>query len=124
MTILFVDDEPELIEIMEDYCKDLGVGMVAALNGQQALAVLEKNQVDLIFTDLNMPQMNGLELLQHVRSRAPEMPFIFWSGYWDRRKMEEAKSFGNVDLLDKPFQRGEFSSVIQRWKDAKDPQSR
>lgn len=116
MTILFVDDEPELLEIMEDYCRDLGVQMVSALNGQQALGVLEKTHVDLVFTDLNMPQMNGLELLQHVRSNSPDMPFIFWSGYWDKKKMSEAQAHGNVVLLDKPFQRSEFDEAILRRK--------
>lgn len=118
MTILLVDDEPELLEIMEEYCQDLGVRMVPALSGAEALGILESESVDLVFSDLNMPRMNGLELLNQVRARDPQMPFVFWSGYWDRETVDEARAHGNVDVLDKPFQRCDFTRIIARRRGA------
>ena len=75
--ILFVDDEVDLQDIMNIFLNDLGYEVSLAGNGVEALQVLSKEEgFDLLISDINMPQMNGFDLLSQVKSKYPENDYL------------------------------------------------
>lgn len=101
-TILVVEDEEPLRDLVRESLRLRGYTVLEAANGREAIAVLEKNlaAIQLVITDVVMPQMGGPELSEHVRRRRPEIKVLLMTGYSDR--IEEIQRSG-VTLLPKPF---------------------
>ena len=78
--ILIVDDEPSIREALEMLLMSVGYEVATAENGVSAMSHLNSTVPDLIVTDLNMPQMSGMELISHVRSRYPSISIVAMSG--------------------------------------------
>lgn len=102
--ILVVDDEADLVEILTEDFSSYGAEVFSAASGQEALAVLEREPVTVIVSDVRMPGMDGVELLREVRRRFPQAPpYVFLlSGFADL-KPEQALALGSQALLPKPF---------------------
>lgn len=80
-TALIVDDEPEIVELVAAEFEERGWRVVLAANGREAMDKLSQEHANLIVSDLMMPRMNGLELLEYVRAHDPKGPaFILVSG--------------------------------------------
>lgn len=79
-TILIVDDEPLLCEIVAEALTPLFSKVCIAQNGKQALEVMAKESVDIVLTDYNMPEMNGLELIDKIKASSPLIPVIMITG--------------------------------------------
>ncbi len=105
MRILAVEDEPEYLEMLQEVMQSIGHNIVIALNGVEALDVLEKQKIDVVVSDVKMPAMNGLEF--HRRLRAlPEhrnTPFIFLTGVNDVSEVKAACTLDCDLVLQKPF---------------------
>jgi class 3 adenylate cyclase/signal transduction histidine kinase len=107
--ILFVDDEPDLeLLIRQKYRKQLRQGEVElafAGNGREALAVVQArtDDFDLVVTDINMPVMNGLELLEELRKLELPTPVLVLSAYGDMTNIRTAMNRGAFDFLTKPI---------------------
>ncbi len=78
--ILVVDDEPSIREALATLLMSVGYDVAMAENGAGAVLQLNRTVPDLIVTDLNMPQMSGIELIAHVRSRYPSISIVAMSG--------------------------------------------
>ena len=78
--ILIVDDEPSVRECLEMYVVSAGYDVALAENGASAVAQLNRAVPQVIVTDLNMPQMSGVQLISHVRSKYPSIPVVAMSG--------------------------------------------
>jgi CheY-like chemotaxis protein len=78
--ILVVDDEPSIRETLGMLLISVGYDVAMAENGASAVSQLSSKVPDLIVTDLNMPQMSGIELISHVRSRYPSISIVVMSG--------------------------------------------
>ncbi len=78
--VLVVDDEPSVRESLGMLLLAAGYDVAEADNGAAAVSQLSRTVPDLIVTDLNMPQMSGIELISHVRSRYPPIPIVLMSG--------------------------------------------
>jgi CheY-like chemotaxis protein len=78
--ILIMDDEPSVRECLEMYLVSAGYDVALAENGASAVAQLNRAVPQVIVTDLNMPQMSGVQLISHVRSRYPSIPVVAISG--------------------------------------------
>jgi YesN/AraC family two-component response regulator len=102
-TLLIVDDEKDLREIIVKLCKELTPNVLSAANGKDALQIIRSGQVDAVLTDINMPNLTGLQLLAEVRAMGLETPFVILTGYGDRANTTEALRLGATDFLDKPF---------------------
>lgn len=105
-TILCIEDEAEIREFIVEELEASGYEMLEAGNGRQALDTLKERTPDLILCDINMPVMNGYDLLDEVRARHPELthtPFIFLSAFNERDHVIEGKSRGADDYLTKPI---------------------
>jgi len=104
-TILIVDDEPSLRELLEEILQTHGYKVISAENGDSALQILLKNHVDLIISDVIMPGMDGYELSQKVREQYPHIKIQLASGFSDDRHVKNDKYNLHSSILNKPFDR-------------------
>jgi DNA-binding NtrC family response regulator len=79
--ILVVDDQVSMRETLTDMLEILGYGSAAAGNGEEALQILERETFDLVIADLNMPRMDGIELLSRIKESWPNLPVVIITGY-------------------------------------------
>jgi PAS domain S-box-containing protein len=116
-TILVVDDDPLIAMTMVAVLDDIGHRTIEAHSAHDALCALEhQSDIDLMITDYAMPNMNGLELVDEVRARMPNLPVILASGY------AELPSGAAFDLvrLPKPFGRADLMAAIRKASHAHD----
>lgn len=118
-TVLVVDDSSSIRAIIKKIIKVSGFDIGAFLDasdGQEALAVMEANQVDLVLTDINMPNMNGLELVARIRenSTLASIPVVVVSTEGSEKKMAEAMALGAVGYVKKPFVPEEIKQTLNR----------
>jgi DNA-binding NtrC family response regulator len=114
-TVLVIEDEPELREILELILLALPVQVVMASDGRQALEIINRQQVTAIVSDINMPKMDGLQLLKEIRNLGLDTPFVFVSAYGDKENYLEALRLGATDFIEKPFDNTE---LLRSVKDA------
>lgn len=112
--ILLVDDEPELLEVCKEALSYLGHGIHTAPNGEEALKILRSTPVDLVVTDLKMPRMNGMELLQSITALGLDADVIFLTGFGTVNNAVECVRMGAADYMLKPFEIKELSSKIEK----------
>ena len=112
--ILIVDDDPfirrmirSVLELHEYHCKEVE-------NGEIALAWLEHGQIDLVITDIQMPALGGLELLEHLKEKTKylALPVIILSGNLNESVKKRAYTFGAVAILEKPCNVDELLTTI------------
>ena len=85
-----------------------------AVNGKEALEWLEQNQADILITDVKMPIMNGIELLEQVTKRCPDMKKVIFSGYGEFEYARQAMRFGVEEYILKPVDPEEFKRVMEK----------
>lgn len=116
--ILVVEDEVDLRELITSYLSSKGYETRSADGGNAALALLERESVDLIVSDIRMPQGDGITLLEAVRKSRPQIPrVILVSGFSDY-SAEECRAKGAYAMLAKPFDLKEFIQTIHQALDA------
>lgn len=114
--ILIVDDVRELRAILEEYLADEGE-VESAGDGAEALARHTATPYDLIITDLNMPGLNGLELIRKIRAFDEDAEFIIITAYASLDTAVEAVKVGAFDYIVKPFRIEEVKVVVKNAKD-------
>ena len=105
-TVLIVDDSGAMRSLLVSTLEQLGnFRIVQAANGFEALRLLPREQIDLLITDINMPEINGLELLSFVRNNPlyKTIPVIIVSTEGSRKDIEKGISLGANEYLVKPF---------------------
>ena len=112
--ILFVDDEKELLVSVEEYLSRMGYNITVVDSGLKALELTKKNRIDVLITDLKMPEVNGLDLLKAVKEHQPETEVIILTGYGSIETAVEALKLGSYDYLQKPIKLGRLKSLIDR----------
>lgn len=113
-TILFVDDEESIIDIAQTYFTARGYHVLTANNGRQAVDLLSQRRVDCCFTDINMPEMDGLELAEHIRRNDSTIPVIVMTGYPSLDNTIQTLKNGVVDFLVKPVNLHQMELCVQR----------
>ncbi len=111
--VLLVDDEDDILDLYENYLEGMPIRTTRALDGQEAIAVLEKIVADMIILDLKMPNMNGMELLSYVRKKFPDIPVIFVSGYSERSDIINMLNMGAFAFIGKPVAREQFLNEVR-----------
>ncbi len=101
-TILVVDDEEGILEITEEYFGRKGYQVYTAANGLEAVKVIESVKIDCCFTDINMPEMDGLELAEHIRKMDITLPVVVMTGFPSLENTISTLKNGVVDFLVKP----------------------
>ena len=114
-TILVVDDNPNNLRLLYDELTKHSYTVKSAINGTMALKWLEKNKPDLILLDIRMPEMDGYEVCQRIKSddSTREIPVIFISALLNVDDKVSAFKAGGVDYVTKPFQNEEILARIQ-----------
>jgi len=112
--ILFVDDEKEILSIVEQYLSGHGYQVTVSDNGAKALVLAREKVFDIIFTDLKMPKVGGLELLRAVKETSPETEVIILTGYGTVDSAVEALKLGSYDYLQKPIEFERLKILIDR----------
>jgi DNA-binding NtrC family response regulator len=119
-TVLFVDDDEEILRSLERGLLDESYNKLFAKSGKEALEVIKRNKVQVIVTDMLMPEMNGLELLRIVRKNYPNITSIVLTGYEMDTELINAFNQGEIfKLIPKPLWKlgGKFERLVQRALD-------
>jgi DNA-binding NtrC family response regulator len=115
--ILVVDDNRELREILEEYLRGEGDNVEGANNGREALEKYRDNYYDLIITDLNMPELPGMELIKTVQKENEITEFVIITGYASMDSAVEAIKIGAFDYIVKPFRMEELMIVVKNVRE-------
>lgn len=111
--LLIVDDEALILDnlshLLEDYADDIFI----TLNGREALKIIDENKVHCVICDLNMPPMSGLELIEAVRKKGIQIPFIFYTAFANQQMIAKVSQYGTFDFLQKPLFEGLEDTVIR-----------
>ena len=105
--ILIVDDDPAVYRVLGKALRAYSV--TYAENGRAGLRRIEEKQPDLVISDINMPEMDGLALLKQLRIRYPGLPVLGMSGYVDPK---EAHNYGFDGFIGKPFDLDEVERLV------------
>jgi DNA-binding NtrC family response regulator len=110
--VLVVDDDPNLTDLLVDTLEVIGYESRAASSAQQALTMLKGERFSLVITDINMPEMSGIELLQRIKEVDSNLPVMLITGVGSDEIKQEAYEFGADGFLSKPFRIGKIEREI------------
>lgn len=113
--ILVIDDNPEFRDILRRHLEANGHRTLLASDGEQGLALLEREAIDIVLTDILMPQRDGLEVLRETKRRWPGLPVIAISGGgWIKATelLGMAERLGADNVLQKPVRRGDLLKAV------------
>ncbi|MDJ0868592.1 MAG: sigma-54 dependent transcriptional regulator [Myxococcota bacterium] len=112
--MLVIDDDPGLRDYLEALASSRGYEVFTAPTGEEALKLLERARPDLVTLDLVLPGMDGLEVLQGLKEKLPEVPVVMLSGHGQARSIVEAMKLGAADFLRKPFEVEELEVAFHK----------
>jgi PAS domain S-box-containing protein len=103
-TILTIEDEPYIRQSIKSFFEDYGFVVLEAENGKQGIEVFNAHSPDLVLLDLRMPKMNGIEVLEVLKARNPDIPLVVASGTGNRESVAQALRLGANDYIFKPIE--------------------
>jgi len=112
--ILVVEDDSQLREAICDTCELSGYSVICAEHGQAALSRLSEYKFKLVITDVQMQPMDGIELLDKIKQKQPDLPVVVMTAYASIEKAVDVMRLGAADYLVKPFEVEALQEVIQR----------
>ena len=101
--VLIVDDDPIVRKSFDRVLSGKGYAVIAAENGEEALRKLNEEKYDVVYTDIRMPGMSGLEVAEQVKARRPWTPVVIITGYGTEAAQARAKAAGVSSFLNKPL---------------------
>ncbi len=113
-TVLIVDDDPNVLEVLGARLSSAGYRTLKATRGFDALRHIERDAVDVMISDVKMPHMGGEELFKEARSLCPHLPVVFLTAYGTIPDAVSAVKSGAADYLEKPFDGRELVRLIER----------
>lgn len=120
-SILVVDDELLIRDLLYDFFNEQGWNISIAENGEKALEILNSKNIDLVLTDLKMPVMDGLDLTSQVKESYPEIPVVIMTGYPSVDSAVSALRKKVTDYIIKPFNIKQlYKTIEENIKDKKD----
>ena len=112
-TILIIDDEPGIRDVLRDVLEDEGYSVLSAEDGVRGLAELAANPVDLVFLDVWLPNMGGIDVLKRIREQSPDVEVIMISGHANISLAVQAAKMGAFDFLEKPLSLDRTMTVVR-----------
>jgi len=115
-TVMTVDDSPSVRQMVSFTLRGAGYEVVEAVDGRDALSRLGNSQIHMIITDLNMPNMDGIELIRQVRtaSLCKFVPIIMLTTESQMEKKQEGKAAGATGWIVKPFKPEQLIAVVKK----------
>jgi len=114
INVLVVDDDRDVVNTLAEILTELRLNPMTAENGLEALDVIRTRKIDLMITDLMMPQMNGFELIQNTRRLNVNIPIAVISGHGEVRNVVNALSQGAYNFITKPFTISAIENIVKR----------
>lgn len=119
-SVLIVDDEKNIRLTMSQSLEAIGVRILTAVNGEDALQKLNQEQIDLVFLDLKMPGIDGMQVLHRIKEHWPKIRVIIITAHGTVESAVEAMKLGAIDFIQKPFSPTEIRQtahqVLEREK--------
>ncbi len=113
-TVLLIDDDESLRRVVEYNLHEEGYGVLTAADGTSGFQAFQAQPVDLVLTDVRMPEMDGLELLARIKSMQPDLPVIMLTAHGTINSAVEAMKLGAFDYLTKPFNREQLKAAVRK----------
>ncbi|MBI2366935.1 MAG: sigma-54-dependent Fis family transcriptional regulator [Deltaproteobacteria bacterium] len=113
-TILVIDDETDTCEVMRDRLESMGYQAVTATTGKQGLELLERHTPHLVLLDIEMPGMNGLEVLKEIRKREPDVVVVMITAHGTLERAVQAMREGADDFIPKPFEPDHMALIVKK----------
>ncbi len=101
--VLVVDDDPVVGRSFDRVLSERGYAVITAANGQEALDRMAREDYDMVFTDIRMPGMDGIDVAAEIKARQPWMPVVIVTGYGTADAQARAKQVGVTAFLHKPL---------------------
>jgi len=111
--LFIVDDEPRIRKVLKRILENQDYQVTCFSNAAECLASLPDQEVDCLVTDVNMPEMNGVELLKETKKVSPELPVLIITGYGNVDLALRCMQAGAADFIEKPLDKDVFLSLIQ-----------
>ena len=114
-SILIAEDSAEIREVLTTYVSDKGYKVTEADNGSRAAEILDQQPFDLIISDINMPGLDGMTLLDRVKESYPDTPFVLITGFPSMENAIQAVRRGAADYITKPFKFNQIDLVLKKF---------
>ncbi|MCG8686483.1 MAG: response regulator, partial [Desulfobacterales bacterium] len=114
MKILIIDDEKPTLSMFRLFLAAYGYEVHTAENGDQGLQIFELEKPEIVFTDIRMPGMDGLEVLDRIRKADPKCQVVVITGHGDMERALEAMDLGASDFINKPVERQALNAALVR----------
>lgn len=116
-TVLIVDDSASMRQLVSFALKSAGYDVTAAVHGKDAMEKLKTTKFDMVVTDLNMPEMDGIELIKNARSNATSRftPIVMLTTESQESRKQEGKQAGASGWIVKPFKPEELVELIKKF---------
>lgn len=114
MKILVVDDEEGARDLFNTILTDEGYDVALANGGEEALGLFKSNPFDLVITDIKMPVMDGLQLLQEIRKMGSKTDVIMVTAYGEVESYLKAMSLGAAEYINKPIRIKELKQIVHK----------
>jgi two-component system, NtrC family, response regulator len=113
-TVLLIDDDDSLRRVVEYNLREEGYRVLTAADGATGLQAFQGETVDLVLTDVRMPEMDGLELLTRLKAMQPDLPVVMLTAHGTIDSAVEAMKLGASDYLRKPFNREQLKAAVRK----------
>ncbi|MCK4888842.1 MAG: sigma-54-dependent Fis family transcriptional regulator, partial [Candidatus Aminicenantes bacterium] len=114
LNVLIVDDDESIRDMLSIVLKDENYNVLTAEDGKKALIHLKKNKINLVISDIKMPDMDGIELLNIIKKKDEKIPVIMITGHASTNDAIEAMKIGAEQYITKPFNIDELKVVIEK----------
>ena len=112
--VLVVDDEAIICLNLEKIIKSEGHKPVSAQSGREAFDLLKHNEFDLVFLDLALPDVSGVEILKEIKQKNPDQPVIIITGFPESELMDQALNLSPLSVIKKPFKKEQIQKLMKR----------
>jgi DNA-binding NtrC family response regulator len=112
LSVLLVDDSHDMLELLRRNMSEMGFNTFASSTVVDAIEILETTEIDLVITDLNMPEIGGMQLVRYISQHFTSVPVLVITGFPDVRNAVEVMKMGALEYLIKPFTFDELQSSV------------
>lgn len=114
LKILIIDDDPEQAEILKSILKAEGREVQTSTNPKEALHLIHEHSFDIVFTDVSMPEVDGIQVLKYAQKHSPNARIILITAFGDWGIYAEAIKGGAAEFINKPFNIPEIQNAVER----------
>ncbi|MFC1724815.1 response regulator [candidate division KSB1 bacterium] len=116
--ILVVDDNKDMLETVNDTLKTLNYEVIGTNDPKEVLGIIENNEINILLSDIKMPEITGLDLTKMIKKSFPEIIVILMTGFGDAYTAQDALMAGADEYITKPFKKNEIELIVERasWR--------